>query len=177
MFSVPDGRAANHPLRALTFRPPIGAPLLGAWVIWLRSAHLRESTLVRPQLKASPDVPSAPASRAHRYGSRRACRTRPSGRDSARRILARAAVISAASRFMISRPCPWSTPYRPFGGSSPSALLAPEADRSIQQPGRKPLEPDRHLHRARPSPHDAVDQAARDQRLATAAAPDQPGDA
>jgi hypothetical protein len=30
MFSVPDGRAANHPFRALTLRPPIGAPLLRA---------------------------------------------------------------------------------------------------------------------------------------------------
>ena len=32
MFSVPDGRAANQPLAATTFRPPIGAPLPGARV-------------------------------------------------------------------------------------------------------------------------------------------------
>ena len=32
MFSVPDGRAANQPLAATTFRPPIGALLPGARV-------------------------------------------------------------------------------------------------------------------------------------------------
>jgi hypothetical protein len=32
MSSVPDGRAANHPLWADTFNPPMGAPLPGAWV-------------------------------------------------------------------------------------------------------------------------------------------------
>ena len=30
MFSVPEGRAANQPLAATTFRPPIGASLPGA---------------------------------------------------------------------------------------------------------------------------------------------------
>jgi hypothetical protein len=34
MSSIPDGRAANHPLFALTFRPPMGALLPGAWV-WM----------------------------------------------------------------------------------------------------------------------------------------------
>jgi hypothetical protein len=37
MSSVPDGRAANHPLAALTFTPPMGAPLPGALVRMLRS--------------------------------------------------------------------------------------------------------------------------------------------
>src|ERR1039458_1498256 len=32
MSFVPDGRAANHPLSATTFSPPLGAPLPGAWV-------------------------------------------------------------------------------------------------------------------------------------------------
>src|SRR3954447_10676634 len=32
MFSVPEGRAANQPLRLITFRPPIEAPLAGAFV-------------------------------------------------------------------------------------------------------------------------------------------------
>ena len=32
MFSVPEGRAANQPLAATTFRPPIGASLPGARV-------------------------------------------------------------------------------------------------------------------------------------------------
>ena len=32
MFSVPDGRAANHPLRATTLSPPMEAPLPGARV-------------------------------------------------------------------------------------------------------------------------------------------------
>ena len=32
MFSVPDGRAANQPVRATTFSPPIGAPSPGALV-------------------------------------------------------------------------------------------------------------------------------------------------
>ena len=32
MSSVPDGRAANQPLSAITFIPPIGASLPGAWV-------------------------------------------------------------------------------------------------------------------------------------------------
>src|SRR5271154_6343074 len=32
MSSVPDGRAANHPLSAITFKPPMDAPLPGAWV-------------------------------------------------------------------------------------------------------------------------------------------------
>ena len=32
MFSVPEGRAANHPLAVTTFRPPIAAPLPGAFV-------------------------------------------------------------------------------------------------------------------------------------------------
>ena len=32
MFSVPDGRAANQPVRATTFSPPIGAALPGALV-------------------------------------------------------------------------------------------------------------------------------------------------
>src|SRR5271165_1683884 len=32
MSSVPDGRAANQPLAVITFKPPIGAPLPGAWV-------------------------------------------------------------------------------------------------------------------------------------------------
>ena len=32
MFSVPDGRAANHPLAVTIFRPPIGALLPGAVV-------------------------------------------------------------------------------------------------------------------------------------------------
>ena len=32
MFSVPDGRAANQPPRAMTFKPPIGALLPGARV-------------------------------------------------------------------------------------------------------------------------------------------------
>jgi hypothetical protein len=32
MFSVPEGRAANQPLAATTFSPPIGASLPGARV-------------------------------------------------------------------------------------------------------------------------------------------------
>ena len=32
MFSVPEGRAANQPLPATTFNPPIGALLAGARV-------------------------------------------------------------------------------------------------------------------------------------------------
>ena len=32
MLSVPEGRAANQPLAAITFRPPIGAWLPGALV-------------------------------------------------------------------------------------------------------------------------------------------------
>ena len=32
MFSVPDGRAANHPFAATTLSPPIGAPFPGAIV-------------------------------------------------------------------------------------------------------------------------------------------------
>ncbi len=32
MFSVPDGRAANHPSAVVTLRPPIAAPLPGARV-------------------------------------------------------------------------------------------------------------------------------------------------
>src|SRR4029450_5117801 len=32
MFSVPDGRAANHPPAVTIFRPPIAAPLPGARV-------------------------------------------------------------------------------------------------------------------------------------------------
>jgi hypothetical protein len=32
MSSVPDGRAANHPFSAITFNPPMGASLPGAWV-------------------------------------------------------------------------------------------------------------------------------------------------
>jgi len=32
MFSVPDGRAANHPSRVTTFSPPMGMPLPGASV-------------------------------------------------------------------------------------------------------------------------------------------------
>ena len=36
MFSVPDGRAANQPLSATTFKPPIGALLPGATVNLLR---------------------------------------------------------------------------------------------------------------------------------------------
>ena len=32
MLSVPEGRAANQPLIAITFRPPIGALLPGALV-------------------------------------------------------------------------------------------------------------------------------------------------
>jgi hypothetical protein len=32
MFSVPEGRAANQPFSATTFRPPIGAPFPGARV-------------------------------------------------------------------------------------------------------------------------------------------------
>jgi hypothetical protein len=32
MSSVPEGRAANQPLAATTFRPPIGASLPGAFV-------------------------------------------------------------------------------------------------------------------------------------------------
>jgi hypothetical protein len=30
MSSVPDGRAANHPFSAITFDPPMGAPLPGS---------------------------------------------------------------------------------------------------------------------------------------------------
>jgi hypothetical protein len=32
MSSVPEGRAANQPLAATTFNPPMAAPLPGAWV-------------------------------------------------------------------------------------------------------------------------------------------------
>jgi len=32
MLYVPEGRAANQPLAATTFRPPIGASLPGAFV-------------------------------------------------------------------------------------------------------------------------------------------------
>ena len=32
MFSVPEGRAANQPLAAMTFKPPMGALLPGALV-------------------------------------------------------------------------------------------------------------------------------------------------
>ena len=32
MFSVPEGRAANHPLAAVTFSPPMGASSPGARV-------------------------------------------------------------------------------------------------------------------------------------------------
>src|SRR3569623_1717689 len=39
MSSVPEGRAANHPFSAITLRPPIDAPLPGAWVrmVWMVS--------------------------------------------------------------------------------------------------------------------------------------------
>ena len=36
MFSVPEGRAANQPFFATTLRPPMAAPLPGAWLrIWV----------------------------------------------------------------------------------------------------------------------------------------------
>ena len=39
--SVPDGRAANHPLRVTTFRPSIGAPFPGARAeAWRRIADV-----------------------------------------------------------------------------------------------------------------------------------------
>ncbi|KAF5046487.1 hypothetical protein DSECCO2_470260 [anaerobic digester metagenome] len=36
MSSVPEGRAANQPFCVTTLRPPMAAPLPGAWVILAR---------------------------------------------------------------------------------------------------------------------------------------------
>jgi hypothetical protein len=42
MSSIPDGRAANHPLSATTFNPPMRAPWPGALVriAWIFPLHL-----------------------------------------------------------------------------------------------------------------------------------------
>ena len=52
MSSVPDGRAANQPLSATTFTPPIGAPLPGALRengLDLLAGQIREPDLLRRQ--------------------------------------------------------------------------------------------------------------------------------
>ena len=70
---------------------------------------------------------------------------------------------------------------RPDGAVAPQeagagALLAAEAERAVEQPGREPLEADRHLaERPVQAGDHAIDQAAADQRLADLACAGQSG--
>ena len=46
MFTVPDGRAANQPFFATTFKPSIGAPFPGARVSFARIGSPAKSVAV-----------------------------------------------------------------------------------------------------------------------------------
>ena len=169
MSSVPDGRAANQPLSRLTFKPPMGAPLPGAWVstAWIVSPA---SSVIRTCCRES-----LASSRLLRRGRRRldavVDRLAEIAGELAIELAGIApirAVISAASSagtmpsLSVVQTLPSQTQER-----RARALLAAEAERAVEQAVHEPLEADRHfVERPAELRGDAIDHLAADHRLA-----------
>ena len=171
MSSVPDGRAANQPLAAITLMPPIGASLPGARsstrldrlagelrrrVICSRR-QLRELLLLRRRRRRLDAVGTRCA---ELVGQRR-----DTARAGSRPVRA---VISAASSAgtMPSLSVVHAVPSR-RRNDAPALSSPPKPSDAVQQAVDEPFEADRHLVQpaAEPRGH-AVDHRAADDRLA-----------
>ena len=147
MSSVPDGRAANHPLSAITFNPPMGAPLPGACVRMLSifsPASSARAYLLRRELRQRCFL---------LRGGRRLDAIVDGFAELARQLAVDLAGIAAHARgdlrrqqgrddaVLIGRPdAAIETQERRAG-----ALLAAEAQRAVEQAIDEPFETDRHL--------------------------------
>ena len=169
MSSVPDGRAANHPLSAITFRPPIGAPLPGA--------RVRMPSIFSPASSRGTYLPWREL-RQHSFLLRRRRRVDAVVNGFAelvRKLTVDFAGIAAHARrdlrrqqrrddaVLVGRP---DAAIQADKGST-RALFPAKAQRAVEQAFDEPLETDRHLvELAAELRRDAIDHLAADDRLA-----------